>query len=59
MEKRNLILDDDGNELILPKSEQIPSDYFRKGDTTRAVVAKVDLRNNNPVQFYPEQRQNF
>ena len=44
-----LILDDDGNELILPKSEQIPSDYFRKGDTTRAVVAKVDLRNNNPV----------
>ena len=44
-----LILDDDGNELILPKSEQIPSDYFRKGDTTRAVVAKVDLRNNSPV----------
>ena len=44
-----LVLDDDGNELILPKSEQIPSDYFRKGDTIRAVVAKVDLRNNNPV----------
>ena len=44
-----LILDDDGNELILPKLEQIPSDYFRKGDTTRAVVSKVDLRNNNPV----------
>ena len=44
-----LILDDDGNELILPKSEQIPSDYFRKGDTTRAVVSKVDLRNNSPV----------
>ena len=44
-----LILDDDGNELILPKSEQIPSDYFRKGDTTRAVVLKVDLRNNSPV----------
>ena len=44
-----LILDDDGNELILPKSEQIPADYFRKGDTTRAVVSKVDLRNNNPV----------
>ena len=44
-----LILDDDGNELILPKSEQIPSDYFRKGDTIRAVVSKVDLRNNNPV----------
>ncbi|MBG15355.1 MAG: transcription termination/antitermination protein NusA [Crocinitomicaceae bacterium] len=44
-----LILDDDGNELILPKSEQIPSDYFRKGDTMRAVVSKVDLRNNNPI----------
>jgi len=44
-----LILDDDGNELILPKSEQIPSDYFRKGDTIRAVVEKVDLRNNSPV----------
>ncbi len=44
-----LILDDDGNELILPKSEQIPSDYFRKGDTLRAVVLKVDLRNNTPV----------
>ena len=44
-----LILDDDGNELILPKSEQIPSDYFRKGDTTIAVVSKVYLINNNPV----------
>ena len=49
LKREILILDDDGNELILPKSEQIPSDYFRKGDTTRAVVAKVDLRNNNPV----------
>ncbi len=44
-----LVLDDEGNELILPKSEQIPSDYFKKGDNIRAVVAKVDLRNNNPV----------
>jgi len=44
-----LILDDDGNELIMPKSEQIPSDYFRKGDTLRAVVLKVDLRNNSPI----------
>ena len=49
MEREILILDDDGNELILPKTEQIPSDYFRKGDTTRAVVSKVDLRNNSPV----------
>ncbi len=44
-----LILDDEGNELILPKSEQIPSDYFRKGDTIRAVVIKVDMRNANPL----------
>lgn len=44
-----LILDDESNELLLPKSEQIPSDYFRKGDSIRAVVIKVDMRNNNPV----------
>jgi len=44
-----LILDDEGNELILPKSEQIPSDYFRKGDTIRAVVVKVEMKNNNPL----------
>jgi len=44
-----LVLDDDGNELILPKNEQIPSDYFKKGDTIRAVVARVDLKNNSPV----------
>ncbi|MFK8038930.1 MAG: transcription termination factor NusA [Crocinitomicaceae bacterium] len=44
-----LVLDDEGNELIMPKSEQIPSDYFKKGEAIRAVVAKVDLRNNNPV----------
>ena len=42
-----LILDDEGNELILPKMEQIPSDYFRKGDTLRAIVMKVDMRNAN------------
>jgi N utilization substance protein A len=44
-----LVLDDEGNELILPKSEQIPSDYFKKGESIRAVVARVDLRNNTPV----------
>ena len=44
-----LLLDDEGNELILPKQEQIPSDYFRKGDNVRAVVLKVDMRNNNPL----------
>jgi N utilization substance protein A len=44
-----LVLDDEGIELILPKSEQIPSDYFRKGDTIRAVVSKVDIKNGTPV----------
>ena len=44
-----LLLDDEGNELILPKTEQIPSDYFRKGDTVRAVVIKVEMKNNNPL----------
>lgn len=43
-----LIVDDEGNELILPKEEQIPSDYFRKGDNVRAVVIKVEFKNNNP-----------
>ncbi|MGV8095512.1 MAG: transcription termination factor NusA [Mangrovibacterium sp.] len=47
--KEILILDDEGNELLLPKQEQIPTDYFRKGDTLRAVVYKVELRNNNPL----------
>lgn len=47
--KEILILDDEGNELILPKSEQIPSDFFRKGDAVRAIVYKVELRNNNPL----------
>lgn len=44
-----LILDDEGNELIMPKNDQIPTDYFRKGDAIRAVVVKVEMRNNNPV----------
>lgn len=47
--KEILMLDEEGNELILPKSEQIPQDYFKKGETTRAVVKKVDMKNNNPV----------
>ncbi len=47
--KEILILDDEGNELLLPKSEQIPGDFFRKGDAVRAVVIKVDMRNNSPV----------
>lgn len=47
--KEILVLDDDGNELVLPKSEQIPSDFFKKGETVRAVVAKVDMRNSRPT----------
>ena len=43
-----LIVDDEGNELLLPKSEQIPGDFFRKGETVRAVVLRVDNANNNP-----------
>jgi N utilization substance protein A len=47
--KEVLVLDDEKIELILPKAEQIPSDRFRKGDTVRAVVLKVEMKNNNPV----------
>ena len=46
--KETLVLDDEGNELLLPKSEQIPADYFKKGDTVKAVVDKVDMLNSNP-----------
>lgn len=44
-----LVRDEEGNDLILPKAEQIPSDYFRKGDTVRAVVVRVEIKNNNPL----------
>ena len=47
--KEILLLDEEGNELILPKSEQIPQDYFKKGENIRAVVTRVDVKNNNPV----------
>lgn len=47
--KELLIMDDEGNELILPKSEMIPSDFYKKGDTLRAVVLKVEMRNSTPV----------
>ncbi|MBR4970612.1 MAG: transcription termination/antitermination protein NusA [Paludibacteraceae bacterium] len=46
--KEILLLDEEGNEMLLPKTEQIPSDFYRKGETVRAVVAKVDNKNNNP-----------
>jgi len=47
--KEVLLIDEEGNELILPKSEQIPQDYFKKGENIRAVIARVDMKNNNPV----------
>ncbi|HCT29430.1 MAG TPA: transcription termination/antitermination protein NusA [Bacteroidales bacterium] len=47
--KEILILDDEGNELIIPKTEQIPTDYFRKGDAIRSVVIRVEMRNNSPL----------
>ena len=46
--KEVLVVDDENNELILPKSEQIPSDQYRKGETVRAVIERVDNENNNP-----------
>lgn len=47
--KELLVLDEEGNELTLPKTEQIPSDYFKKGDSIRAVISRVEMKNNNPV----------
>ena len=47
--KEILLLDEEGNELLLPKSEQIKTDFYKKGETVRAVVRRVDLRNNSPV----------
>ncbi|OQX76431.1 MAG: transcription termination/antitermination protein NusA [Bacteroidetes bacterium 4484_249] len=47
--KEILVLDDEGIELLLPKSEQIPTDFYRKGDTIRAVVSKVEMRSSTPV----------
>lgn len=46
--KEIMLMDDEGNELLLPKTEQIPSDFFKKGDTVKAVVSKVDLKNGTP-----------
>jgi len=47
--KELLIMDDEGNELLLPKSEMIPNDFYKKGDTLRAIVHGVELKNNLPV----------
>lgn len=57
--KETLLLDDDKNELILPKSESIPSDYFRKGETVRAVIARVDNKNNNPKIIVSRTNEDF
>ena len=46
--RETLLLDDEKNELLLPKSEAIPGDFFRKGETVRAVISSVDNKNNNP-----------
>ena len=46
--KEVLLIDDNGNEMLLPKSEQIPGDVFRKGESVRAVIVEVDNKNNNP-----------
>ena len=46
--KEVLILDDEENELVLPKSEQIPNDFYRKGDTIKAIVKSVEMNNNQP-----------
>ena len=57
--KETLLLDDDKNELLLPKSEAIPGDFFRKGETVRAVVANVDNKNNNPKITVSRTNENF
>lgn len=57
--KETLLLDDDKNELLLPKYESIPGDFFRKGETVRAVVANVDNKNNNPKITVSRTNENF
>lgn len=57
--KEVLLLDDDGNELTLPRSEMIPSDNYKKGDTIRAVVKNVELRNGNPLVILSRTHSSF
>ena len=47
--KEILLVDDDGNELILPKTEQIPSDFFKKGDAVKSVISQVEMRGGSPL----------
>ncbi len=57
--RETLLLDDEKNELLLPKSESIPGDFFRKGETIRAVIANVDNKNNNPKITVSRTNENF
>ena len=57
--KETLVVDDDKNELILPKSESIPGDFYRKGETIRAVILRVENNNNNPKIIISRTHENF
>lgn len=57
--RETLLLDDDKNELLLPKNQAIPGDFFRKGETIRAVIANVDNNNNNPKITVSRTNENF
>ena len=57
--RETLLLDDDKNELLLPKNQSIPGDFFRKGETVRAVIANVDNTNNNPKITVSRTNENF
>lgn len=57
--KEMLLINDEGNELILPKTEQIPGDFYRKGETARAVILQVDNKNNNPKIIVSRTSENF
>ena len=57
--KEVLLLDDDKNELLLPKDQQIPSDFYRKGEPVRAVIERVDNHNNNPKIIVSRTSENF
>jgi len=57
--KEILLLDDEGNELIMPKTEQIPTDFFKKGETVRSVVKTVEMRNNTPVIILSRTHESF
>lgn len=57
--RETLLIDEDNNELLLPKNESIPGDFFRKGETVRAVIANVDNKNNNPKITVSRVNENF